>query len=152
MIDYGLISLLLVQLALVFGVYHAWRGIKSEIAALVAMRTKIESYEVVISTLKDRQKDVEAAPKATMTRIGEVEAAAAKCVREIEDLRTKNLALNARISAFKRHAPKVEEDQDQAPEGEGTEQLTLYVPPASPNVAAPANGMPPGFGKLRKAG
>lgn len=159
-VDFGLLCLFTIQVALVFLVYHAWKGIKAEISALEAHRrdnatitASLAALRAEIEAVAKRMGEVEAAPKAGKARMEEIGELLAKADRKAEALETKVVSLNARLSSVARWKPKVndEEETDPASQDEGSTIPMGQMPPGSIPLtiqpqAAPASVVPPGFG------
>jgi len=160
-VDYGLVSMFAIQLAIVLATYHAWRGIKAEISALEALRqgnaavtSRIVAIDGQVDSLKDRVQTLEAEPKKQKDRVGELEDALAKGDRRNDAIEAKILSLGARLSAYAKHRKvKDEEEKDPAPEGEGEQIPNGMMPPGSiPLFEKPStqSAVPPGFGVVGK--
>lgn len=176
-VDFGLICMFVIQLAIVFGVYHAWRGIKAEISALEvhrqsnrdvtsgidAIRAEVKALDKCLAEatamLERRIADVEAAPRAGKARMEEFADQLVKVERRVEALDGKLVSLSGRLSAFARHRKVSDDEEEQetapAPQGEG-EQIPLgFMPPGAiplsvqPQAQAPV--VPPGFGVVRRS-
>lgn len=162
-VDFGLVCLFVIQVALVLLVYHAWKGIKAEITALevhrrdnAAIASGIASLRAEIDAIAKRMGEVEAAPKAGKARMDELTDQLSKGDRKTDALESKIASLSARISAQARWKPKVDDDDETAPasEEEGKETLMGKLPPGAIrlNEPPPQGAVPPGFGVVgRKA-
>lgn len=161
-VDYGLVSMFAIQLAIVLASYHAWRGIKAEISALEVLRqgnaavtSRVESFLEKVEAVAGRVSTLEAEPKKQKDRVGELEDALAKGDRRADALDAKLLSLGARVSAYAKHRKVKDEDEeekDPAPQGEGEEIPMGMMPPGSiPLGRQPTqSAVPPGFGVVRK--
>jgi len=153
MIDFGLVALFAVQVAMVGLVYHAWAGIRSEIVAVRAQREEVKSAMATIAALAVRVNEVEGAPKAQLKRIQELEAAVGKVESSWEKSHASYVSLSARVSAMARGRKKAE-DQDPAPQGESENSQEELLPGSSspPQYENTARAIPPGFGRVRRFG
>lgn len=156
-VDFGLICLFTIQLALVFLCYHAWKGIKAEISALEALRqgnaavtSRLDAITAKMEALGTRVSEVETAPKAGKARMEELADSLARSDRKADAIESKVTSLAARVSAYARHRKSVNEDEetDPAPEGEGLQIPLGQMPPGSfpLNTEVPRGTLPPGFG------
>lgn len=163
MVDFGLVSMFAIQLSLVLLVYHAWKGIKSEISAINTIKdgnrdvlAKLAALEGERDTLIGRMDAVEAEPKARRNRIDELEDLVKKTERNYEALETKISSTAARVSAFARHRKVKEEESelDQASQDEGDMILKGSMPPGSiplfERTQPETSAIPPGFGVVGK--
>jgi hypothetical protein len=163
MIDFGLVTLFALQCALVFLVYHAWRGIKLEISALEVHRRSNEAVTSGIAAIaskvdafEKRIGEVEAAPKAGKARMEEIADGISKVDRRADVVEGKLASLSARVSANARWKKTVEEEEETAPasEEEGNQIPMGFMPPGAIPLShqPPQGAVPPGFGVIgRKA-
>lgn len=157
-VDYGLVSMFAIQLAIVLATYHAWRGIKAEISALESLRagnaavtSRVDALSAKMDTQAERISSLDAAPKATKARIEELEALCGKVDRRVEALDGKIVSVSARVSAYAKHrkaAVEDEEETDPAPQGEGDTIPDGMMPPGSIPLSRQStqSTVPPGFG------
>jgi len=162
MIDFGLLCLFTLQVAMVLLVYHAWRGIKAEISALDVHRQSITAVTTTIAALSSkidayatRIADIEASPKAARSKIEDLADALSKYDRRVDAIEGKVASLGGRISAFARHRPKVDDDDDDvapAPKGEGMQIPMGQMPPGAIRLTdtPPPGAVPPGFGVVNR--
>lgn len=90
-VDFGLLCLFVLQLAMVLAVYHAWRGIKAEIAALEALRrgnaevtARVDTFTAKMDAQADRIQALEGAPKAVRNRLDELHEDIKAVSRKVE--------------------------------------------------------------------
>lgn len=153
-VDFGLIAVFAIQLALVFLVYHAWNGVKREISVLEAYKGKYDSLVTVIEVLRgeikaiDKRMDgVSDIPKASLSRIAELEAELVKLLKVIAKIEASVLSVGGRMSILQRWAKGVEkEPASQDEDFEGAQPIESPV--SLPVEKVP--GMPPGFGLVAK--
>jgi hypothetical protein len=139
MIDYGIIALVLIQLAAVAGCLMAWLRIRAEIDRIKdravtepAMNTALENR---ISPVLVRLVDVEAGlvqcEQAT-ARSATDSARAIKAAGQTEELERKIISVQNSLSAFKRHrAAPAEEETISNPET--ITDILPQIPPPSHN-------------------
>jgi len=165
MIDFGIVALFTVQLAIVFASFYVYTRVKSEITALIDLKEGIKGVTAGFDALKvdfqsvlRRQDSVEASPKALLMRFQEVEANLGKSDRLLEKIDGKVASLGGRMSAIvKGRKGRGDDDDDDdtglAPEGEGRLPPGVGIPLGPINDDRPYNQViPPGFGKSRRVG
>jgi len=153
-IDFGLVSLFAVQCALVGLVYHAWRGVKSEVTALLLAQKEIERVSIAMSALTVRLDQGIEIPKALASRVKEAEAKLLQHDNQLEAYDTKWNSLNGRVSAIQREdrrkALKEAAETEPASKEEGSVLDEQFPPVSSPETARHHQGIPLGFGKLKR--
>ena len=159
-VDFGIVSLFAIMVALVGMVYHAWRGIKSEISALEAHKdrynacvTDIAALRAEIVALGKRMDGVSDLPKASLARIAALEEDGAATHKAVTRLDTLVVSAGARVSALQRWIKAAgNAEKDPAPEGEEAEGAMPLASPGSlplfPQDEQP--GLPPGFGVVSR--
>lgn len=141
MIDYGLMALIVVVLALVGLTFHAWRGVKAEILALSAIRAQAETCIAMVKAVELRQTETEKVPAQLKARLDafagimtDLEAKQVATGKDMATAKSNILSLNGRLARSKSKRNRVieEEEQDPAAEAEGESgDLRDAMPPGS---------------------
>lgn len=164
MIDFGILALFTVQLAIAFATFFAWSRVKAEILRLEVLQQKNEGIAAAFTALgtdftalAKRQADVEEAPRKLLLRFQEVEANIGKADRLLEKLDGKVASLGGRMSAVVK-GRKGRGDDDDEVKGQDPEEDIVLPPgvgiPLGPQFEdrQPNQVIPPGFGKSRRMG
>lgn len=163
MVDYGLMALIVVVLALVGLTFHAWRGVKAEILALSAIRVQAESCIAKVQAVELRQTETEKVPTQLKARLDafaaimtELEAKQAATGKDMATAKSNILSLNGRLarSKSKRNRVLEAEELDPAAEAEGEDDGQGHVmPPGSfsrPQEQPQAAPIPARFGVVAR--
>jgi len=142
MVDFGLLALFAVILALVFLVFHAWRGVKADgeriSAQSLEVDSRIERLRSEIDRARDEADDAKRIAievqgthyKTLLRRIDEAEATGLGCLRQAEVLAEKVATLGGRMSAFQRHhGKKAEPDPEPAADPNQVPLFPAAMPP-----------------------
>lgn len=127
MIDFGLLALFAVMLALVFLAFHAWRGIKEDGARIQVFRTDvlrdIDEFRRDLQHALEIGSEAKALAEAVrethykqlLIRIAEAEAGALAAAKIVDGLVSKTATLGGRVTAIQRwmKAPADAEEEPQ---------------------------------------
>lgn len=165
MIDFGILALFTVQLAIAFATFFAWSRVKAEILRLEVLQQKNEGIAAAFTALgtdfaalSKRQADVEEAPRKLLLRFQEVEANIGKADRLLEKLDGKVASLGGRMSAVVKGRKGRGDDDDDEVKGQDSQEEGVLPPgvgiPLGPQFEErhPNQVIPPGFGKSRRMG
>lgn len=164
MIDFGLLALFAVQVALAFLVYHAWNGIKREIKDVLALKEDIKTSTEAghaatksavenAATIEERVKAAEAIPGALVKRVTLLEETLKESDRLLSNHGERITSLGARLSSHLREFKRSRGDTDPASKDEDAESITMEASPGSlfdAQQPAPDPGIRPGFGVLKR--
>jgi len=155
MIDWGLITLFVVMLALISLAFHAWRGIKADADRITSIIPKIDAVEKLANEALHLAREVQGTHyKALLKRIDESEAAASAFTVKVEGLTAKMATLGGRLSSLQRwHKGKAPEPAAEVLDQEDEDEQENMFPveaPAPGNVQVTGRG----FGRIaaRKVG
>ncbi len=159
MIDFGLLALFAVILALVFLAFHAWRGIKSDgeriqvfradlVRDVGVLRGEIQQALLIGNDAKALALEVQGTHyKQLLRRIDEAAAAADAAAKIVDGLVSRTATLNGRVTAIQRWMKAPNEPE---PEPTVVDDLPMF-PAASmpPQGNAQVNGH---FGRMARKG
>lgn len=152
MVDFGLISLFVLQVALVALTYHFWREIKADKDRMPALDERITVVLAAVQSCVDRVAEVEVAPKNFARRLDAYDAGAAAIEKSVEKLTGRIASVSAKQSVQSRWVKKQDNDNDDdgpetEPAVEAEMQEDLLIPFAPVSSAPPSS-----FGKSRRVG
>jgi len=164
MIDFGLLTLFTLQIAMVLAVYHVWSGIKRETKDVLAMKADVakatEAGNAAKADLVELAKEVEervrtaeGVPSVLVKRVSAMEESLKVSDRTLATHGERITSVGARLSSHLREFKRLRGDAGPASEDEDA------IPPSAESSPGPlfeqaeetpVPGTRPGFGVLKR--